>query len=544
MLKTWKQNVFAGVVTALFSVPEGMAYAKLAGVNPLFGLYSGTVATMVAAVTTGSRLMISTLTSAIALSTKSVFVVAGISPDPSLLFTLTFMVGVLMLVMGLLRLGEIVNFVSHAVMTGFIVGVSLLILIGQMGDLVGITISGRNKLLEVVQWLQSLASWHLPTTAVGLFSVVSLFALKRLAWTKQMASVIVLFLGTALVYWLPLHSVRTVGDLVEVSGGLPNLSLPHLTEMPTLAVGALSVTLVALIQGAGVSHTIGNPTRRLIDPSRDFIGQGLGNLVGAFFQSLSTGGSLSRTAVSVSSGATTRLAGIVSGSMLLLILFLSSHLVEYVPLATMAGILTVIAWELIRERIADVRLILKSSLESSIIMLLTFGCTLLFPLQWAIFSGALLSLTFYIYTSTQTARLVQLIKNDQGYYEELPPPSSIPSNATTILQLDGNIFFAVIPKIQRLMPSIAKTENATLILRVRRLDFLHSTILIWLKTLAKDLHSNGNHLILTGINEKLLPTLEQSGLTTLIGSHNLFTAKPGLGMALDEAVAAVENPQS
>lgn len=150
--KTIVKDAVAGFSTGLFSIPEGMAYAQLAGVNPVYGLYSGMVATIVAAMSTGTILMISTLTSAIALSTGSMLESAGLdaSSDPSALFTITFLVGTYMFVMGLLRLGSLMSFVSNAVMTGFVAGASLLIIIGELGDFSGYDPVGANDFAEII----------------------------------------------------------------------------------------------------------------------------------------------------------------------------------------------------------------------------------------------------------------------------------------------------------------------------------------------------------------------------------------------------------
>ena len=166
--KNLKSDVVAGFATGLFSIPEGMAYAQLAGVNPLYGMYSGIMTTIAASLSTGTILMISTLTSAIALSTASVLQTANIqdSQMPAALFTITFLVGTMMLLMGLLRLGSLVNFVSNAVMTGFVAAASLLIVIGEMGDFSGYAPSGGNKLVEMVDWFVHIPQWNWMITAV------------------------------------------------------------------------------------------------------------------------------------------------------------------------------------------------------------------------------------------------------------------------------------------------------------------------------------------------------------------------------------------
>ncbi len=174
-------NIISGLATGLFSIPEGMAYAQLAGVNPVYGLYSGIIATIVASLSTGTVLMMSTLTSAIALATGSVIAMAGIqdSQMPQALFTITFLVGAIMFVLGIFRLGNIVNFVSNAVMTGFVAGASLLIILGQEHHLTGYSPTGANEMQKTINWLQNISQWDGTTVAVSVAVIIFMVSLKR-----------------------------------------------------------------------------------------------------------------------------------------------------------------------------------------------------------------------------------------------------------------------------------------------------------------------------------------------------------------------------
>ncbi|MCB0169152.1 MAG: SulP family inorganic anion transporter, partial [Anaerolineae bacterium] len=316
-----RTDLVSGFATGLFSIPEGMAYAQLAGVDPVYGLYSGVVATIVSSLSTGSILMISTLTSAIALSTASVIRVAGIqdSQMPQALFTITFLVGAIMFAMGLLRLGMVVNFVSNAVMTGFVAAASLLIIIGEMGDFSGYHPSGPNKLMEMLNWFAHIAQWEPVTTAVSLATVAMMVALKYIKQTEKLAAIITLFVMTIIVNLLGLPQVELVKSIATIPNSLPMPMLPDFSLVPKLALGSLSVALVALVQGAGISTAYPNPDGSRAKQSRDFLGEGLGNLAGSFFQSMSTGGSLSRTGISVGAGAASRWGGIFAGLWLALI---------------------------------------------------------------------------------------------------------------------------------------------------------------------------------------------------------------------------------
>ena len=540
--KNLRSDVISGFSTGLFSIPEGMAYAQLAGVNPVYGMYSGIVATIVSSMTTGTILMISTLTSAIALSTASVISTAGISNSqmPAALFTITFLVGVTMLILGLLRLGSLVNFVSNAVMTGFVAAASLLIIIGELGDLTGYDPSGSNKIAEVADWLSNIQKWDPTTTAVGFATIILMVILKRIPKTERSAAIFTLAIGTIAVNLLGLSSVALVSSIATIPSGLPTPMAPDFSLVPQLALGSLSVALVALVQGAGISTAVPNPDGSRSKQSRDFIGEGLGNLLGSFFQSMTTGGSLSRTGISQGAGAKSRWGGIFAGLWLAVILLLFAPLAELVPLAVIAGMLVVIGMELILGRKADARLVWKSSWGSVAAGALTFISALFIPLQWTIFLGAGLSLIIYIAASSQQAKLHEYVKNEDGLWEERDMPEKIPSNQVTIMSFEGFEFFAEIPVLSELMPPVRDLKNAAIVLRLRGLDTANSTGLKWLENLLADLQAGGNHMILSGVGSSMMEFFKNTGFDKKIGEENIFPAQKGLTASTIAAVKDAE----
>lgn len=543
MKKKILPNILSGFATAMFSIPEGMAYAKLAGVNPIYGLYSGIVATIAASLSTGTILMISTLTSAIAISTKSVLDVSEIPSHqiPDALFTLTFLIGAIMLVLGLLRLGTLINFVSNAVLTGFVAGASTLIFIGELGGLVGYHLSGHDKFAHLLDWVTHIHDWDPLTTSIGFGSFFLMCLIYQYARFREAATIIVLILGTFVVYLLDASSIELVKDIAKIPSGFPNFVTPDPVLMPKLALGALSVAMISLIQGAGVSMALPNKRGEKSHNSKDFIGQGIGNLFGSFFQSMGTGGSLSRSAVSVAAGSTNRLGGFFAGIWLIGLLYLFSGMIERVPIAVMSGILCFIAIELILKRWPDIKLIFRSSWESALVMIVTYLSALFIPLQWTIFLGAGLSLLFYIYTSATHIKLFQLIKSEKGYYQEQPVPEAFPSNEITVLQFQGNLFFGEIPVVKNLMPSTEGTKNAIIIWRMRGFEDAHSTYLKWMKQFAEELQSEGNTLMLEGVEPHLMKVLRRTGLLKTLGEENIFMARLGIWESLEEALNSASN---
>jgi SulP family sulfate permease len=539
--KTFKSDAIAGFSTGLFSIPEGMAYAQLAGVNPVYGLYSGMVSTLVAAMSTGTILMISTLTSAIALSIASVIEVAGIdlTTDPSALFTITFLVGATMFVAGLLRLGKLVGFVSNAVMTGFVMGASLLIIIGELGDFSGYDPTGANDVAEIVNWFANISEWDPTTTIVGLSTLILVLVLKRIKRTAKMASIIVLILMTVVVFVLQLD-VALVESLGSIPRSLPTPVLPDFSLIPDLALGSVSVAIVALVQGAGISTAYPNPDKSKSKQSRDFIGEGLGNLVGSFFQSMATGGSLSRTGISVSGGARSRWGGIFAALWLMLIVLLIGPLAELIPLAVIAGLLFVIGAELIMARIPSFIMVHRTSWGAAAALWITFLSALFIPLQYTIFLGAGLSLLIYIWASSQKVEAVELAKRDDGRYEEHDVPEKYRSNQATIISIGGIEFFAEVPVLDENLPDALAAKNAVVILRIRGLEHMGSTSMSWLERYNADLREGGNLLMLAGVDPRLKEELAKTNVLDEIGEENVFLTQPGLGAAEDAALEAAQ----
>jgi len=536
-------NIIAGLATGLFSIPEGMAYAQLAGVNPIYGMYSGIVATIVSSLSTGTVLMMSTLTSAIALATGSVLQNAGIQSSqlPQALFTVTFLVGVIMFVLGIARLGSIVNFVSNAVMTGFVAGAALLIILGQEHHLTGYSPVGPDELQKTVNWLDQISQWDKTTVAVSIAVILLMVLLKRIRPLEKYAAIIVLFAATLIVNVFNIQTAL-VGSIATIPDGLPHFMLPNFSLMPQLALGSVSVALVALAQGAGISTAVPNPDGSRSSQSRDFLGEGLGNLAGSFFQSMGTGGSLSRTGISVGAGANSRWGGVFAGLWLGLILLLFGSSAEKVPLAVIGGMLVVIGIELIVARVPSARLVIRTGAWGPITAMgLTFFSALFIPLQYTIFLGALLSLLLYVGASSRKFQLREAARLEDGGWEMRDAPQALASKQATVLVVQGLDFFAEVPALDDQMPPARGVSGAVVVLVLRDTRQITSTAIKWLERYAQSLREGGNVLLLADVNPQVLDTLRKSGALDMLGAGNVFPATPRVLASENTAWEAAQN---
>ncbi len=537
-------GVIGGFVAGLYSVPEGIGYAQLAGINPMYGIYAGMAPVALAAVFTGSVLMMSTFTSAIALTMSGVLTDGGFSAAelPQAVFTLSLLVGVLMTVLGLLGWGKVVNFVSNAVMTGFVMGVAILITVGKFDDIFGYKPSGvSNKVVEALDILVHPGDWNITTTIVGLSTIAAVFALKAVRPLERYALVIVVFAGTFVV-WVFGIDTKTIADIATIPSGLDAIPIPTSTaELPDLSMiggllaGAFSITLVALAQGAGIRPAFPNPDGSRSSSSRDFLGQGIGNIGGSLFQAAPSGGSLSRTAVSADGGARTRMAGYVAAATVLILVVVLSSVVSAIPSAVIGGLLFVIGVELVKGRMPDARLAWRAGRRSMLLFVVTLALTLTVPLQWGILIGAVLSLFAFVGSSAKSRAVQAYGRDDGGWFLTDDVPATLPIGDVTVVRLAGDDFFAEVPTLIDELPAPPPHGDGrgVLVLDLGNRQTFSSTSLKALEKYHADLSAADQSLVLTGASEGLRETLERTGLLAAIGPDNVLDHDPHLGADRD-----------
>jgi SulP family sulfate permease len=537
-------NIIGGFVAGLYSVPEGIGYASLAGVNPMLGIYSGMVPVAVAAATTGSLLMMSTLTSAIALTMAGILDQAGYGADqvPQAVVTMTLLAGLIMAALGLLRLGRVVSYVSNAVMTGFVMGVAILIMIGKFDNIFGYDPSGfSNKVVKAGDILIHPGQWDPATTAVGVGTIALAFALKAIPRLERYALVLVVIVGTVVV-WAFGVSTTLIADEATIPTGLSALpiptslsDLPDLSMIPTLLVGSFSIAIVALAQGAGIRPAFPNPDGSRASASRDFLGQGLGNVASAFFQSAPSGGSLSRTAVSADGGASGRSAGYVAAATVVVLVVVLGTVVSQIPEAVIGGLLFVIGVELVTGRLPDARLAWRTGVTSMVLFAVTLILTLTVPLQWAIIAGAVLSLGAYVVASASGGQLKRLVRDDQGWLLSDEIPEALPQDEPLLLRYTGPNFFADVTTLIDRLPAADAAHPGVVVLDVGVLQHFSSTVLKQLEKYHDTLVASGSGLVLAGIGSDSRAILARTGLLARIGDHNVLPPDPHLDSAVDEA---------
>ena len=535
--ETLGTNITAGATVALVSIPEGLAYAMVAGVDPIYGLYTGMVTTVVASLGISTSLMVVTLTNALALVTADTLGVLSPEIDQATaLFTLTFMVGGFMFLLGVLKLGSVIRFVAEEVMVGFVFVTALLIFLGQYDELVGYASElDANKLIQAIDITLNIGQWDPATTVLGLSSIVVLLLLKRTS-LKRFADVLIIIIGVVVVLLLTLETVEIVGDFADIPRALPTPVLPDLSLFPVLTAGAVAAAVVGLAESSGAGSAYPNPSGRRSNMSRDFSGQGLGNLAGSFFQAMPAGGSLSRTGVNVSGGGTSRWAGVFAGLLMMIFVLLFGPLAELIP---MAALLMVIGFEVMRKEWPGMIESWKIHRLRSVAMIAVIIVGVADDLTVAIFVGVGLSLAIFVYESATGARSYELIPVE-GRLEERPMQEKLGSNEVVIAQLRGNIYFASVYSFDEFLPDPSEALNSVVILRERDRDTVNLTAIEWIEKHAKTYRAQGNRIMFSGLSEDTVQLYRELGVLEVVGEENVFVKKDRLGASTFEAYEAAK----
>jgi len=519
-LRDTKNDLIAGLTTGLVQIPDAMASAILAAVKPVNGLNTLVIGTPIGALFAGSVFMTVTTTGAIALAVADAVGDTGADERTGVLIMLTLMVGVIQLALGLLKLGWITKFVSNSVMVGFITGVCILIILGQLGDLTGYSSEYSNKVVKTVDLIAHFDEVSWTTLAVGLATIALILGLGRTPVRKF--NMVLAFAAVTIVVGAIGLGVQLVGDIAAIPSGLPEFQVPDFAKASGLIVPALAIAAIGLIQGAGVSKSVPNPGGEYGDDSRDFATQGIANSAVSFFQGMPIGGSVSASALNVSSGARSRWANVYAGVIVAVVLLLFGSAIEKVPLATVAALLIVAAVGSLKP--AAILEVWHTTWASRVIMLLTLVLTLAVPIQYAVLIGVALSTIQYVSSASLDVKVRRLVREGEGRYREEDPPERLPDGEVTILDVYGSVFYAATDVIADKLPDVRGTRSAVLVLRLRGRGEVGSSAIGLFRRYATDLQDGGGALLLAGVGHDMSDQLKRTGIEELLGEHSIFPA--------------------
>lgn len=528
-----RHDVVAGLTGAIVVLPQGVAFATIAGMPPEYGLYAGMVPAIIAALWGSSWHLVSgptTAASVVLYSSLSVYAEPASADFVVLALTLTFMVGTIQIVMGLARMGALVNFISHSVIVGFTAGAAVLIASKQLKNFFGVTIPSGGHLNDtMVNFFYQIPNINGYVTTVALVTLLSGIAIKR--WFPRMPYMIIAMLLGSLVsyimnsmYGVEVTQIALVGALPDT---LPPLSSPHfsLDVIKDLAPVSVAVTLFALTEAVSIGRSIGARSGQRIDGNQEFIGQGLSNIAGSFFSGYVATGSFNRSGLNFQSGAKTPLAAVFAGSMLIVIVVMIAPYAAYLPKAAMAGILFLVAWGLIDFK--EIRHILHSTRSEIAILGVTLFGALFLELEFAIFAGVMLSLVLYL-MKVSKPRIVTRVPDPRLEKYSFSSDSDLPQCPQLhFLRIDGSLFFGSANHVDDAFARIADNypEQKHLAVNAQGINFADIQGGEVIVKEAKRRHNIGGDMYLIHVKEGLWNSLEACGCLDEMGARNIFQSR-------------------
>ncbi|HSG16094.1 MAG TPA: SulP family inorganic anion transporter [Anaerolineae bacterium] len=527
--RTLGQDITAGLVLGIQSVPDGLAQGLVAFVNPIYGLYGYMMGTFTGAFFTSSVFMVVQATGAMSLVVASVPQVHHPGTGDEALFTLAILTGLVMFLLGLFKLGSLIRFVPHAVMVGFVNAVALLIILGQLNDFFGHNPGGGNRITQTINHALNLNQSDLPTVMIGLTTIFLIITLERTR-LGALGMVVAMMVASLLVPLFGWDSVAQLNDIAEAPGSLPRPVLPSLSLIPSLIIPAFSLAFVGLVQGASITQSYINPDGKYPDASGDFVGQGVANMFSGLFQGMPVGGSFSATSLAANAGARSRFANIFAGLTMAVVIVVFGSYIGHIAMPTMAGLLIVIGFRTFKPE--QVKMVWKTGLVQRVVMGITFFFCLLMPLQFAVLVGVAMSLLLYVLQQSNQITIKQWKETEGPYPIEKDPPETLPANEVLVLLPYGSLFFAAAPLFEKQLPEITEeTYNTVVVISLRGYEDLGSTFLTVLERYNEDLQDHHGKLMLAGISDSVVTQLEQTKLIKKIGRENIYVATEQIGQA-------------
>lgn len=526
-----RADLLAGLTGAVIVLPQGVAFATIAGLPPEYGLYTAMVTPIIAALFGSSWHLVSGPTTAISIvifSAVSHHAEVGTPEFVNMALTITLLAGVYQLVFGLARLGKLVDFVSHTVVIGFTAGAAILIATSQMKHITGIFVpKGESFLHTWMDLYQGFDQLNIYTLGIALSTLLSALIAKKL-FPKLPNLLIGMVIGSLVAAYLQQYTdtIKLVG---EIPAHLPPVFMPDLSfeTIKLLAPEAFAIALLGLIEAVSISRAIATQSGQRINASQEFIGQGMSNMVGSFFSSYAGSGSFTRSGVNYSAGAQTPLSAIFAAISLTIIVLLIAPLTAYLPIAAMGGVILLVAYNLIDFK--HIKETLSFSKAETGILLTTFFATLFLELEFAIYLGVLLSLMIFLAkTSTPNIPSLSVGIDDTGKRKfievEEKPLQECPQ--LKIIRVDMSAYFGSVNHIQKHISEISENDKIhNILVESSGMNFIDLAGVEGLASEQKQLERHGGGLYFVGLKPSVYEFIARAHFVRHIGNRHFFDRK-------------------
>ena len=526
---TMRYDLLAGLTVAVVLIPQSMAYAMLAGLPPIYGLYAAMVTPIIAALW-GSLRQLATgpiaIMSLLVYTTLSPIAAPGSQAFLELSFLLALMVGLIYLMVGVFGMGFIMSFISHSTVRGFTAAAALIIIATQLPHLLGVPVSRHEDMFGfLIELASKLPQVHLPTLAIGASSFIVIHGIKKYR-PNFPAALLAIVLATLAVYFLKLteSGVAVIG---AVPTGLPSFHVPQikLETITTLLGPAMVIALVSFAETYSVGKAISEKTKQKVDVNREFIGQGLANVIGSFFQGYPVAGSFSRTAMNHAAGARTGLSSVISSMVVILVLLFLTPLITYVPRAALAAL--VISAVMLLFHPKEVFALWKKNRHDGMVAVTVFILALVVKPDYALLIGIIISLVLFLWVSMHP-RIVQLTWDPE--HKAYLNTANCAENCCPemmILRIDTAIYFANAEyTAEHILEKVKASEQPLqhVLLDFKAVGFIDITGVDELRGLLEELRSRNITLFIISLHLPVRQVFASSGFLKELGEEAIYTS--------------------
>ncbi len=528
-------DLMAGIIVGIVALPLAIAFAIASGVGPEKGIITAIIAGFVVSFLGGSKVQIGGPTGAF------IIIVFGIVQQygETGLIVATLMAGVLLTLLGLFRLGAVIKFIPYPIVVGFTSGIALIIFTTQVADIFGLSFGGEKvpgdfigKWLLYFRHLDSINWWN---TVIGLSSIFLI--VKAGKYTRKIpGALIVMVVMTPLVFllrYLGVEGIDTIGDRFSLNAQLPAAELPALSweVVRNLFPVAVTITILGAIESLLSASIADGATGDRHDSNTELIAQGAANIITPLFGGIPATGAIARTMTNINNGGKTPVAGMIHAVVLLLILLFFMPLAQYIPMASLAGVLVIVAYNMSEWR--TFKMLLSNPKSDILVLLITFFLTVLFDLTVAIETGLLIACVMFMRRVMETTEISVISdameqngKNGIAEREGLSVPAGV-----KVYEIIGPYFFGIATKFEEVAAMLGDRPHVRII-RMRRVPFIDSTGIYNLQNLCKLSREEGTDIVLSEVNEHVGAVLEKAGFYAALGKENVC---PDIDTALQRA---------
>lgn len=532
----FKSDIVAGLTVGIMLIPQGMAYAMIAGLPPVYGLYAGIFPPLMYAIFGSSRQLAVGPAAMDSMLVATAIVALGVIDSGDYISTailLATMVGLIQLLLGTLRLGFIVSFISIPVINGFIYAVALTIAVSQVGQLLGLSVTANGDIFDnLYSYSIKLSEIHFPTMTFGLGALLTIWFLKRKLPKMPFGLVVIILSVGATYFWLHDLGVSILGD---VPNGLPDFKVPTFDwqSIRSLLPFAVTLSLVGFLEAFSVGKTIQRNHRKEyeIKPNRELIGLGVGNFIGSFFGAFPTTGGLSRSAVSDEAGTKSIVSTTVSAALIVVTLLFLTPLFYYLPKAALSAIIIVAVLGLIN--IEKIKSLWATDRHDFYLLIATFFGTLVFGIEVGILLGVILSILVLVYkTSEPHMAWLGRVEGSDHFRNLLRYDKAENNPDVAILRFDARLYFANVRALKEKVEEalLLKPSLKLFVLDAQSISDIDSTGLQGLNDLFEMLEDANVTFVMTSVIGPVRDKLKKSGFVDLVGLDHFF---PSISTALE-----------